>query len=245
MPTEHTPKISVITVVFNGEKYLEETIKSVVSQGYQNLEYIIIDGGSTDGTLAIIQKYADQITYWSSEADEGIYDAMNKGLGVATGDYVAFMNADDWYEPGAFQAVADAIMQSGAAFITAKIRIINTQDQTEVIRESRFDAYGKNIHHQTCFIDLSIHKQFLYDTQYRLAADRDLIVRLLQSGISTYFLDKIIANFREGGLGSDMLQYQKELFYSNRKNVGTLFALKRMILNLSGRTLFRLLNIKR
>ena len=245
MLTEHTPKLSVITVVFNGERHLEETIVSVVGQGYQNLEYIIIDGGSTDRTVDIIKKYDKDISYWSSEPDKGIYDAMNKGLGVATGDYVAFMNADDWYEPRAFQAVADAITQSGAAFVTAKIRIINEQDQTQVIRESTFDEYGKNIHHQTCFIDLSIHKQFLYDTQYRLAADRDLIVRLLQSGISTHFLDKVIANFREGGLGSDMLQYQKELFHSNRKNIGLSFALKRLILNLSGRTFFRLLKIKR
>lgn len=242
---EGNPLISIITVVYNGEKHLEETIKSVINQTYDNIEYIIIDGGSTDGTINIIKRYQDNIDYWISEPDNGIYDAMNKGLSCATGDYVAFMNADDWYELDALQAIADAAQQSKAGFITAKVKIINEDTQESVIRESRFDEYGKNIHHQTCFIDLNIHKQFLYNTQFRLAADRDLIVRLIQSGITTHFVDKVVANFREGGIGSDILKYQKELFRSNRENVGLLFALKRMIMNLTGRTFFNVLNIKR
>lgn len=88
-------KISIITVVFNGEKYLEETIQSVISQTYDNIEYIIIDGGSTDGTVGIIKKYEDKIDYWISEEDAGIYDAMNKGIKVFTGDYINFLNAGD------------------------------------------------------------------------------------------------------------------------------------------------------
>lgn len=239
------PLISIITVVYNGEKHLEKTIKSVIAQTYPNVEYIIIDGGSTDGTLDIIKKYEKKISHWSSEPDKGIYDAMNKGLTKATGDYVAFMNADDWYEPDALQSVADAAIETQASFITAKVRIINEETEKSVIRESRFDEYGKNIHHQTCFINLRIHKQFLYNTDFQLAADRDLIVRLIKSGISTYFVDKVVANFREGGMGSDMLQYQKELFLSNRKNIGLCFAIKRIVMNLTGRTLFNVLRIKR
>lgn len=92
---EDKPLISVITVVLNGEKYLEETILSVLSQTYDNVEYIIIDGGSTDGTLDIIKKYEHAIDYWVSEKDKGIYDAMNKGINVASGEWLNFMNAGD------------------------------------------------------------------------------------------------------------------------------------------------------
>ena len=92
------PMISIITVVFNGEKYLEQTIQSVINQTYDNVEYILIDGGSTDGTVDIIKKYGVQIDYWISESDSGIYDAWNKGLSLATGDIIGFCNADDFYE---------------------------------------------------------------------------------------------------------------------------------------------------
>ena len=88
-------KMSIVTVVFNGENYLERTIKSIVNQTYKNVEYIIIDGNSKDGTLAIIDKYKENISYWISEPDKGIYDAMNKSLDLITGDFVWFINAGD------------------------------------------------------------------------------------------------------------------------------------------------------
>ncbi len=108
----HKPLMSIITVVFNGEKFLEQTIQSVINQTYKNIEYIIIDGGSTDGTLDIIKKYKDKIDYWASEKDEGIYDAMNKGIKVAKGKYLAFINADDWYEDNALNHVFSAYSQN-------------------------------------------------------------------------------------------------------------------------------------
>ena len=92
---QNNPKISIITVVYNGEEFLEETVLSVLNQSYKNIEYIIIDGGSTDGTVDIIKKYEDEIDYWVSEADKGIYDAMNKGIDVATGEWINFINAGD------------------------------------------------------------------------------------------------------------------------------------------------------
>ena len=89
------PLVSVVTVVFNGEKYLEETIQSVINQTYDNVEYTLIDGGSTDGTVDIIRKYEDKIAYWISEPDNGIFDAMNKGADKATGEYIYYLNAGD------------------------------------------------------------------------------------------------------------------------------------------------------
>ena len=91
------PKISIITVCYNAVELIEKTIQSVLSQSYDNIEYIIIDGKSTDGTVEVIQRYAGRLAHWSSEPDGGIFDAMNKGLGLATGEWVNFMNAGDWF----------------------------------------------------------------------------------------------------------------------------------------------------
>jgi len=106
------PLISIVTVVYNGAKHLEQTILSVLKQSYPNVEYLIIDGGSTDGTLEIIRQYEEAIDYWISETDKGIYDAMNKGISLASGDYIVFLNADDWYERGAIESVAQNIIKS-------------------------------------------------------------------------------------------------------------------------------------
>lgn len=101
------PKISIVTINFNQAKYLEETIRSVLHQNYPNLEYIIIDGGSTDGSVDIIKKYANQLSYWVSEPDEGMYHAIHKGFLKSTGDVMAWINSDDFYLPGAFYEVAE------------------------------------------------------------------------------------------------------------------------------------------
>mgnify|MGYP000302656355 FL=1 len=111
------PLISVVTVSYNAIATIEQTILSVINQKYSAIEYIIIDGGSTDGTVDIIKKYEDKISYWVSERDNGIYDAMNKGIRHATGKIVGIINSDDWYEMDAFATVADLYLKKGDLYL--------------------------------------------------------------------------------------------------------------------------------
>src|ERR1700730_3668142 len=110
------PLVSIVTIVFNGEKYIEQTIESVLNQSYKNIECIIIDGGSKDNTISIIKKYEDRLAYWHSEKDEGISDAVNKGIAKATGEMIAILNADDWYEKEAIRMIVETIGQLDVAY---------------------------------------------------------------------------------------------------------------------------------
>src|ERR1700733_2556203 len=111
-----TPQVSIITVVFNGERYLEQAIRSVLGQSYPNIQYVVINGGSGDGTLSIIRKYEDRISCWISEKDKGISDAFNKGLARCEGEIIGILNADDWYEPDAVALAVKYIEAGDIAF---------------------------------------------------------------------------------------------------------------------------------
>jgi len=137
------PKISVVTPSFNQAEYLERTILSVLDQGYANLEYIVIDGGSTDGSIEIIRKYEDRLAYWVSEPDQGQADAINKGLRCATGDWLAWQNSDDVYYPGVFADIAQtASRHPEADLIIGNMMIIDAQDKP--LRDIRYvtPSYG-------------------------------------------------------------------------------------------------------
>ena len=108
---KNRPLISVVTVVFNSEKYIEETIKSIINQTYDNVEYVVIDGGSTDGTIDIIKRYEDKIDYWISESDNGIYDAMNKAIDIVTGKWVNFINSSDTLNKNAYIKIKDFLVK--------------------------------------------------------------------------------------------------------------------------------------
>ena len=130
-------KVSIITVCYNSAKTIKRTIKSVAEQDYEEIEYIIIDGGSTDGTLDIIDRYKDKISVLVSEPDEGIYDAMNKGIARATGDIIGFMNSDDWYADGAIVAIAEAFKKTEAEIVYGKTII----SENGIFRERMNDKH--------------------------------------------------------------------------------------------------------
>lgn len=201
--TLQKPLISVITVVYNGEKHLEQSILSVLDQYHGNVEYIIIDGGSTDGTLDVIRKYEDRIDYWISEPDRGIYDAMNKGIMAATGDLIGFLNSDDWYLPGALEEVANAyvLQGDGRTVIAGRWNLVFEDiDLTINVRPTLKFHAGMPLSHQAMFVPKPVYETLRgYDLQYRYAADLDLALRLFTGGMKFIFLDTVIASFRTSG----------------------------------------------
>ena len=198
------PLISIITVAYNAAGTIEQTIKSVVNQSYENLEYIIIDGGSTDGTLDIIKKYKDRIDFWISEPDKGIFDAMNKGIEIAKGELIGIINADDWYESDIISNIADRFKNTDKkAVIHGLLRNLKDEQFYSIkgnsIRVLKYDM----IQHPTCFIPRSVYQQFgKYDIKYKYSADYDLVLRYVESGIQFKFIEQVIANFRIGGISS-------------------------------------------
>lgn len=204
------PLISIITVVYNGEKHLEQTIQSVISQTYKNVEYIIIDGGSTDGTLDIIHKYEHMIDYWVSEKDAGIYDAMNKGISLAAGEWIGLINADDWYESNACEAVAEYFKKKSGAYVFHGIMKMYDESTkylycTKPAKRYSLLKKGMVIDHPATFISRSLYKEYgLYGTHYKIAADWDLILRLYLAGVEFVSINQVFANFRAGGVSSEM-----------------------------------------
>ena len=196
------PLISIITVVFNGEKYLEDTIQSVINQTYSNVEYVIIDGGSSDGTLDIIKKYEDQIDYWVSEKDKGIYDAMNKGIDVASGVWINFMNAgDSFYDEKVLKNIfyrksfenIDVIYGDHNVIYPSKTRIAKAGMIKNIWKGSQFC-------HQTSFISSKVHKENKFNLSNRIGADFEFFYKLHRMGKSFRYLDLIIVNYSAGGL---------------------------------------------
>lgn len=196
------PLVSVVTVVFNGEKYLEETIQSVINQTYDNFEYIIIDGGSTDGTIDIIKKYEDKISYWVSEPDNGIFDAMNKGIDVATGEWINFMNAGDgfyanntlWevFSTNNYQNI-DVIYGNHNVIYPSKTRIAKAGDIKNIWKGSQFC-------HQASFIASNTHKANKFNFANKIGADFEFFYALYKKNKAFKYVDITIANYSAGGV---------------------------------------------
>ena len=197
--TPQQPLVSIITVVLNGADSLERAIKSVVTQKFRDFEYIIIDGGSTDGTLDIIRRYESHLTCWISEPDKGLYDAMNKGLRLSKGKWAYFLGADDYLLDGFSSAAVrlkdDTTLYYGDVYRPAMGRTY----------DGRFSAYKlacRNICHQSIFYPECVWKKFSYNLKYPVFADYDLNLRcFVDDGIQFKYIPDTIAVFTdEGGL---------------------------------------------
>lgn len=213
MTTGKPPVISIITVVFNGAKTLRSTIESIVPQLGDEVEYIIIDGGSTDGTQDIIRAYASHLAYWVSEPDGGIYDAMNKGMERARGKFLLHINVGDQliYLPTStlFAMPPEVACVAGKVYRT----------QTGVFHPSIGFAlnYHNTLHHQGCFY--AKRHQPNYDNKYRVFADFDLNQRLSSNGSKILLVDEIIASHDEDGVSNNPKHF-REVYKIVLKNRG-------------------------
>ncbi|OUL37709.1 hypothetical protein BV372_01800 [Nostoc sp. T09] len=209
------PLITIITVVFNGGEYIESTIKNVLEQKYENIEYIVIDGGSNDGTLEIIRKYEAHIEYWISEPDKGIYDAMNKGWAVADNNsHILFLGAGDLI----LSLPAVNQLRSNKA-IFGKVSMGNNG-----FFKSTSDwklKLGNTLHHQGLLIHKSLCNEPPFNTQYKVYADYDFNARLFNKGINFVFSESFFAYALPDGLTSQL--YVQECLSIIEKNFGILW----------------------
>ncbi|MDD2478743.1 MAG: glycosyltransferase family 2 protein [Victivallaceae bacterium] len=195
-------KISIITVVRNGAEVLEQTIKSVLTQEYDDFEYIIIDGASTDGTLQVVDKYRNQLAQLVSEPDNGIYEAMNKGIKLCSGDIIGIINAGDYYFPGALQKVADT-------FHGKKLDEYIFWGDVEYSKIGAVRGWRPNnlkrgafATHPSMFTPRAVYERIgLYDESYNLLGDYEFMYRAINiHEIKTLYLPELIAYYEEGGL---------------------------------------------
>lgn len=196
------PLISVVTIVFNGEKYLEQTILSTLNQTYDNVEYIIIDGGSTDCTVDIIKKYEDSIDYWVSEKDKGISDAFNKGIKLCSGELIGIINADDWYEKNALEIVMKSYCENkhGSVFYGDMRYWFTSTNSIELIPKLKTIKHEMNLFHPSIFVSRSTYKKSgLFDLNYKYAMDYELMLRFFVEGYTFIYVQSIWANMRGGG----------------------------------------------
>ena len=201
-------KISIITVVWNNAKTIKDAINSVLNQSYKDVEYIVIDGASTDGTIEIVQSYGDKIKF-ISEKDNGLYDAMNKGIRMATGDVVGILNSDDFYASDKIlQIVADEFLKGNIDSVYANLEYIDANDPKRVIRYWRSKKYQEGLFrsgwhpaHPTFFVKKEIYEKYgVFDLSFKIAADYELMLRFFEKcKITSSYVDEVFVKMRIGG----------------------------------------------
>jgi glycosyltransferase involved in cell wall biosynthesis len=209
------PKISIVTVVFNGVQYIEQTIKSVISQNYNNIEYIIIDGGSNDGTQEIIKKYESDLAYWVSEKDSGIYNAMNKGWKKATGDVIGILNADDYYLDGTLFKIAQMFDKFNADIVYGNLTKLRDIGDKTYFREefpnlSNMER-AMGVFHPSSFVLRKVYEELDgYNEKYQLSSDYDFVLRAYKANYKFEYINESLTVFRIGGVSNTNCSSYKE-----------------------------------
>lgn len=230
------PLVSIITVCYDSKKYIRDTIESVLNQTYDNIEYIIVDGDSNDNTLDIIKRYASKFDgkmKWISEADNGIYDAMNKGINLANGDIIATLNSDDVYaDDKVLEDIIEIFNKENCEACYGNVAMVNRDDLNQISRLWKTDSgkyfsqlkYGWVPAHPSFFAKKSLYDEYgNFDLDFEIAADFDLLCRFIEkNNIKLSYLDKTLIKMRIEGTSNNSLKaiYQgnKEAFLSLKKN---------------------------
>jgi glycosyltransferase involved in cell wall biosynthesis len=205
-------KISIVTVVRNKKSTIRDAINSVLGQTYKNIEYIIVDGASTDGTIEIIQSYGDKIAEFVSEPDKGLYDAMNKGIALATGDIVGILNSDDFYiDEYVIEKVVKEFDIKKVDSVYADLVYVKPANLDKVVRyydssyfnPTRF-AYGWMPAHPTFFVKKWAYEKYgVYRTDLKISADFDILIRFLYTHQITYsYMQEVLVKMRAGGISN-------------------------------------------
>jgi glycosyltransferase involved in cell wall biosynthesis len=196
------PFFSIITIVYNDKTNIERTLLSVLNQGYKNFEYIVVDGGSTDGTVDVIKKYENHINIYLSEPDKGIYDAMNKGIKLAKGKWINFMNSgDQFYDSNVLDKVYGNIdNEVDVLYGSCKKAYNNGIVKTVIPKQLKELSKGMVFSHQSMFVRTAIHKERLFDDTFKLSADYDFIFYLYKNSYKFYDLDFEVSMVMHEGL---------------------------------------------
>ena len=239
MPTEYTKaipqsrlevekfakmKISIITATYNSLKYLPAVLQSISSQSYPNIEWIVVDGDSTDGTKEFIAENSGTITHWVSEADNGIYDALNKGIRMASGDIIGFLHSDDFFSsPTILEEIAHQFKSTATDAVYGDLDYVSSTDTSKRIRYWKSKAYHPTLltqgwmpAHPTLFLKKEVYaKHGFFDLNYRIAADYDLMLRILKDpSLRFTYLPTVITKMRVGGasnaIGNIKLKMQED-----------------------------------
>ncbi|MFA7570642.1 MAG: glycosyltransferase family 2 protein [Sulfurimonadaceae bacterium] len=196
------PRVTVVTVTYNAEKFLERTIKSVIGQDYPDIEYIIIDGESTDNTIKIIKQYEENISYWISEPDNGIYDAMNKEINIATGEWINFMNAGDYFFNKSTILSIFKLLDKKSDLIYGDTIFINEKNLKEQLKKGKdISKFWKSLpfNHNSLFCKTQIAKNFPFDLKYQIVADSHFISQCISENKNFQYIPLTINYYLEGG----------------------------------------------
>lgn len=263
-------KVSIITIAFNSVASIERTIQSVLNQSYKDIEYIIVDGASKDGTLDIVKKYEPLFEgrlFWSSERDKGIYDAMNKGIRKSSGELIGIVNSDDWLENNAVEKMVELANKTPnyeKCILCGSLKF-HYQDGTEQLMESneaRFhqgmkkDSLNYGAYHPSMFVGRDVYNTIgLFDDHLRVIADSDFISRCYKGGIKFEFTKAVINNMSDGGASNSMNLKKRipDMVYSCKKNgfgsvrtaiKTSLYFLKLVLKSLLGESIIRRLRAR-
>lgn len=211
-------KISIITATYNSASTLQDTINSIASQTYPNIEHIIIDGGSKDQTMKIVKANDHLITNYISEPDNGLYDAMNKGIQLATGEIIGILNSDDFYaNHQVIEKVMEIIQEKGVSTVYGDLQFVDPEKTEKIIRHWQAGTFSRKkflngwmLPHPTFFVHRKVYEQFgHFNTSFKTSADYELMLRFLfKNKVSTYYLSEVVVKMRAGGLSNSSFRHR-------------------------------------